>query len=528
MADELTQVEKDKRVIGFEADFRDIARRDPATIAPNERAMFKWSGVYGQRQEGFFMIRLKVPGGLITAIQLTRAAELAAAYGRDQLCLTTRQCLQLHWVKQEDIYKVLEGLHEVGVTTRNACGDVTRNVVTCALAGVCPHEEGDTLRILQSIADDAELNNEQRNLPRKNKISVAGCGRACGQTLINCQGWHPANKDGRRFWKYYAGGGLGAKPYMAKLIFEQVPEALVLDVTRATTELFRRRGNRQSRALARIKVLVDAMGARGFAEAVLEILKERKIGGIEAIVVATEGPDIQESFLKGQPVIPQKQAGLNVVRVRMARRDWTSDEARRFSHWAACYGDGRLVFTNRHGVLFRNVSDVKVPGLLEVLAQAGYSTEGLEHVPDMVSCVGTTLCNLAQTNAPAMYQALMKELTADPVWWQSLGPIRINMNGCPNSCAQHAIADIGLRGFRKRIGDVVEEGYSIYTGGSLAGAGRVAEHVADVMAPDVPAAVRKLLLKGTHYFCSDRSGCSGSRGSSCGGGDSSPTSTEPL
>ncbi len=491
--EDLTQVEKDKIEIGFDADFKEIAKRSLESIPPNEVALWKWAGVYQQLQKGFFMIRLRIPGGLMTSEQLERAADLSSELAQDQLCITTRQCLQFHWIRKEDIHKILEGMKEVGILTKNACGDVTRNVVTCPLPGVCPHEEGDTLNMLQLIADDPEMLDQQRNLPRKHKISVAGCGRACGQTLMNCQGWHPIHREGRTGWRFYAGGGLGAKPYLGKLIFDWVPEDLVVDVARAVTEVFRRLGNRKVRALARLKIVVDRLGVKGFAQEVLQELSDRKVSGIAGIVVAESSAEIEESFLQGQAVIPQRQTGLYAVRAMIQRSELTSQEARRFAQWAQGYGDGTVVFTHRQNLVFRSVAFNKTEELLGLLKNAGYRIEGFEHLPDMVACVGTTVCNLAVSDTPNTYRSMMEKLTSDADWWKNIGPLRINMNGCPNSCGQHAVADIGLRGLRKRTEQGSEEGYSIFVGGSLSGAGHLGEYVCDATASQVIATVKKIL-----------------------------------
>ena len=131
----LTQVEKDKLEINPDFDFRDIAERPFEDITPNELAMFKWCGVYHQLQPSFFMIRVVTPGGRMTTVQFNRAVDLAEQYAQDELCITTRQTLQFHWIRKEDIYKIVEGMAEVGITTKNGCGDVPRNIVGDSLAG---------------------------------------------------------------------------------------------------------------------------------------------------------------------------------------------------------------------------------------------------------------------------------------------------------------------------------------------------------------------------------------------------------
>lgn len=496
---DLTPIEKDKLNIDPDFDFRDIARRPFYELKTNEIGMFKWTGIYHQLQKGFFMVRLRTPGGLFTADQLDKAADLAEQYAQGELCITTRQTLQLHWIRKEDLYQVLEGMEEVGINSKNACGDVTRNVITCSLQGVCPHEIGETRAMLERIAEDPELKDDQRNLPRKHKISVSGCGRACGQTLMNCQGWYPVKRFGEDGvqqvgWKYHAGGGLGARPFMAQVIFDWVPEELVLDVTRAATEVFNRHGNRRVRAYARLKYVVDQFGPRGFGEKVLEILRERGVDGLDRIEAATDHePDVGELFLDGQPVIAQRQTGFNTVRPIILRSELTAADARRFAGWSRDYGNGTIMFTNRQNLELRFVPDNKVDALLKEVHGAGYRTDGLERLPDMVACVGTTQCNLAVSDTPNTYRHLYRDLAADRELWEKVGPLRINMNGCPNSCAQHWIADIGLRGTRKREEIGSEEGFDIFVGGRLSGSGHIGEHVCMVTGPEVSGALRQML-----------------------------------
>ena len=229
--EELTQQERDKVEIDPNIDFREVAKTPFEDLTPNFIGMFKWSGVYHQLQKGYFMIRVSIPGGKITAVQLRQASSLAKQYGQNHLCITTRQTLQFHWIRKEDIYKILEGMQVVGMTTRNACGDVCRNVISCSLQGVCPHEVGEIHGVLRAIADDPIIQDQKRNLPRKHKISVSGCGSECGQAVMNCEGFYPVEReqpDGTtlRGWSFMAGGGLGSLPYMGQKIFDWLPEEL--------------------------------------------------------------------------------------------------------------------------------------------------------------------------------------------------------------------------------------------------------------------------------------------------------------
>src|ERR1700690_3912175 len=140
------------------------------------------------------MLRVRIPGGIITADQLDKCAEVTETYAQSAMCITTRQTFQFHWIRKEDIYKVLQGLERAGIDSKNCCGDVNRNMTTCPLQGVCVHEVGDVRHMIKTIADDPEIRDEQRNLPRKHKMCIAGCGKACGLTLMNDQSWHPVKR----------------------------------------------------------------------------------------------------------------------------------------------------------------------------------------------------------------------------------------------------------------------------------------------------------------------------------------------
>lgn len=492
----LTQQEIDKLDIDPNIDFREIAVRPFKDLTPNEIGMFKWSGVYHQLQKGYFMMRLRMPGGVLTSVQMRRAGELASQYGQDELCITTRQCLQYHWLRKEDIFKVIEGMKEVGVLTTNACGDVCRNVVGCPLQGVCKYEIGETSEMLRRIADDPELLYDQRNLPRKHKINVVGCGSSCGMELMNCQGWHPVERksdDGSMEigWKLLAGGGLGSLPHMGKPIFDWVPEDLVVDVSRAVVEAHRRYGNRRKRKYARLKIIVAKFGAEGFGKVLLDLMRERNIRGLERIEFALkDDPELNVIAFEGEGVIPEKRAGKNTVRIMIPRSEFRSANAECFARWADMYGDGTMIFTQRQNLQLRGIDDKDVETLVAEIHAAGFRTDGFEHLPDLVSCVGTTMCNLAVSDTPKTYRSLCNVFAEDREFWKAVGPLRINMNGCPNSCGHHWIADIGLRGRRIKRDEGSEEGFSVFVGGRLDGKGHIGEFVMDISASDAVQAVR--------------------------------------
>jgi sulfite reductase beta subunit-like hemoprotein len=492
-----TAIERDKAEIGFDFDFKQLADTPLEQIPPSVVALFKWTGIYQQLQRGFFMVRVRLPGGLITADQLDALADLADRFAQGQLCLTTRQTFQLHHVRKDDLWRVLEGLAAVGLDTKNACGDVNRNVVTCALQGVCPHEIGDVRPRLLALANDSEIKDRQRNLPRKHKMSVAGCDRACGLTLMNCQGYHPVRRSGpdgtdEIGYRFFAGGGLGARPYMAKVIFDWVHAALVLHVARASIEVFRVQGDRSSRALARLKILVDRLGPRRFGEEVLAELQRRGVPGLDRIEPATNpAADIKPSFLDGQAVIPQRQEGFVTLRIRVPRGDLDTSAARTLARCARRFGDGSIMPTARQNIQLRFVRPENLAALTQELS--GFRLDGCERAPDVVSCVGTTMCNLAVSDTPAAARKLVAAFENDRALTDKVGSLRIHLNGCPNSCTHHSIGDIGLRGMRRQAAAGSEEGFSVWVGGSVEGPGHIGQMVTEIPATAVEATVRRLL-----------------------------------
>ena len=496
---QLTQQEIDKLEIDPNIDFRKIAATPFAELTPNLIAMFKWSGVYHQLQKGYFMLRLRIPGGLLSSTQLRRAGNLTAELGQDNLCITTRQCLQFHWLRQQDIYKVIEGMAEVGILTTNACGDVCRNVIGCWGQGVCPHEIGDTREALLRIADDPELLQQKRNLPRKHKISVSGCDRSCSQTLMNCQGFVPVlrrreDDSSERGWKFFAGGGLGQRPYLAKPIFAWVPDDLIVDVARAAVEAHNRFGNRRQRKHARLKVVVDHFGREGFARQMIALLQERNLRSLERIEFAdSDSCAIGHNPFEGETVIGEKGGETVTVRVIIPRSEFSNAQAQTIAALADDFGDGTIMFTQRQNLELRGVLAPRSEELLAALQAAGFRTEGFEHLPDMVSCVGTTMCNLAVSDTPETYRRLSEIFATHDDLSRQVGPLRINLNGCPNGCGQHWVHDIGLRGRRLLRDNGSEEGFTIFVGGRLDGDGRIGEAVGDVTSSDLGRAVVAIL-----------------------------------
>jgi len=473
-------------------------RRGVEDLAADEMAVLKRNGLYHQPHAGGFLVRVKVPGGLLQSAQLRMIAQIADSCAGGLLCLTTRQDIQLHRAQLADAATVLEAVASAHLTTMNACGDTTRNVVTCALQGVCPHEVADVRPLIEAISTDPRMRDERRTLPRKNKVSVAGCNRACGMTLINCQGWYPTPRpaaDGGTEigWRYYGGGGLGARPVLGRPVFDFVPFGLALDVTCAATEVFNRRGNRENRARARIKFLVQDMGVPAYGEEILGVLREWGVAGTEAIVAAQGPSDIAPAFVDGQTVIPQRQTGFCVVRVHVPRGELSSSQAADLAQMADDFGDGTVQLTDRQNLLFRFVPEGRAPALLDELGRRRYATEGFERATDIVACIGCRQCPHGQVDTVGAAEAIVKDLEQHAGLVANVGRVRIQINGCHNSCAHHWVGDIGLRGYTGQGNGQPQPSFVLHVGGSVQGQGAIARDVGRLAAGDAGREVRRLL-----------------------------------
>ncbi|MCF6177324.1 MAG: hypothetical protein L3J71_16330 [Victivallaceae bacterium] len=222
-------------------------------------------------------------------------------------------------------------------------------------------------------------------------------------------------------------------------------------------------------------------------------MHEAGVSGTERIVIAEDStPNISPVPFAGKSVLPQQQPGLNSVRVIIRRSEISGDEAIYFAKLATKFGNGEIMFTQRQNLELRGVPDGQVEPLQATLQEAGYRLKGMYMLPDVVSCVGTTMCNLAVSDTPNAYKHIMTALADNEQLMEQIGPLRINMNGCPNSCAHHWIADIGLRGCRINLENSSEEGFSVYVGGKMDGAGAIGQFLINTTANDVAATLANI------------------------------------
>jgi ferredoxin-nitrite reductase len=514
---ELNQVEQWK-LERHPLDVRDAvvdryAREGPDAIktVPGEAERLKWVGLYPQRQGGdAFMLRIKVPGGRLDAAQAEVIGEIAdehargpapnPVFGDAYLDLTTRQDIQLHWVRIGAVPEIWARLEAVGMTTVQACGDSARNVLCCPVSGLDADEVLDAHPVAQAVSDFFTGNREYANLPRKFKLSVTGCREDCAQAEINDIGLWPARRDdGTVGFNVLVGGGLSDGPRMASDIdvFVTPEPDRVVEVFRGIAQLFGELGNRENRGLARMRYLVQELGPERFRAE----LAARTAFGLEpagqALTRRYRGDHVGVHAQR-QPGL--HYVGLNVTVGRMAGRDLA--EAARL---AAEHGDGGLRLATDQNLILTGVPAGRVEPLLAEPLLATYSPDPGAFERGVVACTGNEFCRFAIVETKARAATWARELD------RRLGPdeagdgiIRMHFSGCPASCAQPQIADIGFRGETAHRDDQILEAVDIGVGGSLGTDAAFVDWVEGAKPVDeVPEALAALL---TRYRAERRDG----------------------
>lgn len=423
------------------------------------QAMRLQMGVYGQRQPGVHMTRIKLPGGDLTPVQLDKIAEvLETLSDNDVVHVTTRQDIQIHYIPLAKTPAALRAYAEVGLTTREACANTIRNMSACALSGVCPKEHTDVSQHLQGAMKHFLRNPLNQQLPRKFKISFSGCETDCAQGMIHDMGVVAVEKDGQFGFKVLAGGGLGHKPHEAIVVEEFVAEERLIAVMEAVVALHNRYSDRVKRAKSRIKFLVDKFGADGFREKYREELSRT-----EAALAVEKAPrgtwqvgERSDFSALGAPraALEQKQGGTYVLPIALPLGDLTAPQLRGLSALFQRHGIGHLRATQD-----QNLIALDVPQALLAPLQAGIVELGLgapQAGDNIVACPGTSTCRLGITSSMTVAPKLQNAKLAD---------LRVRVSGCHNGCAQPETGDIGIYGEGRRIHGKLLPHYQMYLGG---------------------------------------------------------------
>jgi sulfite reductase beta subunit-like hemoprotein len=458
---ELIKQEKDG--LDVYEDILRYAREGYSSIQEDDFTRFKWYGVYEQRPkgDGYFMMRIKLPGGIVTSPQLKVIADITEQYARGVADVTTRQTFQWHWLTIHDMPDIIARLDAVGITTMGACGDIARNVVSCPIAGLHPDEILDCRPAVEAIHNFFKGNHEYSNLPRKYKLSVSADPEQCVQPEIHDFSLVGAvdPKTGQTGYGLRVGGGLSTQPHFGQWLDAFFLPDQVVDAARAVTCIFRDFGYREKRTHSRLKFLVADWGAEKVREELVKYLGYDPIRGV---------PDLAPGniYRDHVGVHRQKQRGLNWIGLTILTGRVRTQNLRDLMEIADRYASGEIRTTHMQNILIPNVPDENLDFALEALKDAGFQWEGHSTRRGAIACTGIEFCNLAITETKDRMIQIVNHLENRVPFDRN---IRINMNGCPNGCAQHAIGDIGLQGCKARVPGQKEqvEAYDIHLGGAL-------------------------------------------------------------
>ena len=446
-------------------------------------------GAYGTRMTGdYAMVRIKIPAGKVYPNQLEKIAHLSEAFSIGSAHVSTRENIQLHWVVLEDVSEIMRGLAEVGLTSREACGNTVRNVMCSPLSGVCHEEKFDATPYALATAQFLLRNPMNQNLPRKFKFNFTCCEKH-GMVRMVDVGLLPEVKeiDGKeqRGFKVFLGGGLGNKSYVGHQLEEFTPEEDLLYTSIAVLRIFDRLGDRKNLARNRMRYLVNDLGWEKFQNLVL---KERAIvRATQSVIVKLDVDDTPEEIKKpiritetsGSPnpdgysrwlktnTFKQKQNGYRSVFIGLEAGDITANQLREIANLCkefSAEGLGRTGFNQN--IALRWVHEDDLPAMYSRLLDVGLAKTGALTMAAPIGCSGTTSCNLALTNSHRLAKEIQRkfiELKLDED--DDLRDSSIKISGCPNSCGQHGIATLGFYGGGSRFGKDMYPVYQMSLGG---------------------------------------------------------------
>lgn len=468
-------------------------------------------GVYGQRQQGVQMVRIKLPFGKVSARQLIRIADISDEYSNGNLHLTTRQDIQIHHVSLERTPELWAKLEKDDMTLREACGNTVRNVTASPEAGIDPNELFDVSPYAEAVFQYFLRKPFGQELGRKIKIAFSNTEKDTAFTYIHDLGFIPKLNDKKeKGFKILVGGGLGAQPFLAQTAFEFLPENKIIPFIEATLRVFDRYGERTSRHKARLKYLIHKIGVDEFLGLIREeekallnktvqiVSTEKEIEILFKAKTSPEPPLINEKEYASwfaTNVFEQKQKGNFAVYIKVQLGNISSVKVRELSTIIKQFtwqNDVRI--TINQGFLLRGVSKDELPFLFNELNRLELTTPGFDSVGDITACPGTDTCNLAISNSTNISIALEKVIYEEYPGLIYNHDIKIKISGCMNSCGQHSLAQIGFHGSSFKVGNNVVPALQVLLGGGTIGngKGRISDKVIKVASKRAPDVLRKL------------------------------------
>ena len=447
-------------------------------------------GVYGQRQLGVQMVRIKIPYGKVTSEQLHRISDVSDEYSRGRLHITTRQDIQIHYVSLDRTPELWSQLEKDDITLREACGNAVRNVTASETAGIDPKEPFDVTPYAHATFQFFLRNPVCQEMGRKFKMSFSATDDDTALSFIHDLGFIPKIKkigdQEIRGFKVVLAGGLGSQPRHADVMYDFLATDLLIPTIEGVLRVFDRYGERAKRAKARLKFLVKDLGLDGFLNLVdkekraleyqsypidtTEFENEIVFETLEVPSVTIEDQKAYDLW-KSTNVIPQKQDSLYAIGIKVHLGDFYTDKARKLADLIKKYGANELRFTLRQNILIRHVRAAFLPFFYTELSKLGFTDAGYNSLLDITACPGTDTCNLGIASSTGISVELERILKKEYPQYVNNKDITIKISGCMNACGQHNMAHIGFQGMSIKSGNLVAPALQILLGGGVLGNG---------------------------------------------------------
>ena len=468
-------------------------------------------GVYGQRQDGVQMIRIKLPYGKVTGDQLLRIADVSDEYSTGKLHITTRQDIQIHYVSLDRTPELWAQLEKDDVTMREACGNTVRNVTASETAGIDPNEPFDVSPYAHETFRFFLRNPICQEMGRKFKISFSATADDTALSFMHDLGFIAKIENGKRGFQVMLGGGLGSQPRQADLLYEFMPEDQLIPTVEGVLRIFDRFGERAKRLKARMKYLIKDIGRDEFMELVNAERKalsyttypidvkacESKIGmpnaGAPDVTIADEKA---YKIWKNTNVFPQKQKGLFAIGIKTKLGDFSTENARKLAVLVKKYAANELRLSLRQNILLRHIPESSLRFFYTELQKLGFTNPGYNTTLDITACPGTDTCNLGIASSTGMADILEKTLHEEYPEYVNNKALTIKISGCMNACGQHNMANIGFQGMSIRTPEkLVAPAVQVLLGGGVLGngQGRFADKVIKMPSKRGPQALRNIL-----------------------------------
>lgn len=467
-------------------------------------------GVYGQRQPGVQMIRIKLPFGKVLSNQLHRIADVSDEYSRGRLHITTRQDIQIHYVDLERTPELWAELERDDVTLREACGNTVRNVTASETAGIDINEPFDVSPYADAVFRFFLRNPICQEMGRKFKVSFSATDDDTGLSYIHDLGFIAKIENGIRGFKVLLGGGLGSQPRHADVMYDFLASDKIIPLMEGVLRIFDRHGERKSRAKARMKFLIKDIGLEAFKKLVQEEqnaieFKSLPIEFNEFTVskpVKVKAPKIElkdtaaYDLWKSTNLIPQKQEGYFAIGIKVLLGDFYTDKARLLADLVQNYAAGEIRLTLRQNILIPFVREDLLPFFYQELQKLGFAEIGYNKALDITACPGTDTCNLGISSSTGIAKELERVIKAEYPQYIDNKDLVIKISGCMNACGQHNMANIGFQGMSIRTPEkLVAPALQVLLGGGNKGNGQgvFADKVVKIPSKRGPEALRRIL-----------------------------------